>query len=118
MWDKDYCPICKAKLIFIHFAEESIYESYWYCQQEPVLDIRSTKTPVYHFKAIRREDEPYYESFLFYPFYIDSYEDYSNIYKYDSKNDIHFIMELPYLDLHWDQLDKVVQKLKTYVIMS
>jgi len=115
MWDKDYCPICKANLRYAHFAEEGVYESHYYCPQPPILDIHSTA--IYHFKSIRRDGRPYYETLVFFPYEVESYEDVSSISRYDMKGS-HFIVELPYLDLPWDQPDKVLQKLKTYIVMS
>lgn len=71
-----------------------------------------------HFEVEYQNHKPFHQKARIYPFIIESYEDVTNIYKYDDDLLHHFIVETPYLELPWDNQEKIIKKLLTYTIFS
>ena len=114
MWNKDYCPICRTKLEILKSVYGKAYSSRMSCpiiNQNPYL-----KT---HFLINHQDGKIVYESLTLETFSIDSYPAYdaTNIYQLKNRS-YSFIMEIPYLQIDYDNLDKVREKLRIYTLFS
>lgn len=71
-----------------------------------------------HFELEFQNHKPVYQTLRIYPYAVKSYSDVSNIYMYDGKMNLRFIIETPHLDLPWKDTDKIIKKLSTYTLFS
>ena len=119
------CPICGEQLF--EYGSKECYsahraynkETMSKCPQSELIIERGKYHLEPHFKVEARDGVSHYETFFIYPYVVQSYDDVSNIYiflkdKYSKK----FLMEVPYLDLPWNNKEKVLNKLKLYTLFS
>ncbi len=71
-----------------------------------------------HFEIEVQNHKPVYQVVRVYPYSVKSYNDVSNIYMYDFKLNSRFVAETPYLDLPWNNKEKIIQKLSLYTLFS
>lgn len=125
MWKERTCPICGKEMQIEYGADyEPVYMLRCPTQLElptgmvrPKFGIKGDFVKS-HFESQYEHDEPEYECYKLYPFIIQSYNNASNIYVLDQRLNRHFVAETPYLELPWNDLDKVIKKLKTYTVFS
>jgi len=116
VWKKDYCPICKAKLIKTGWERSFTYQ----------LSCSNTsqnigKIPC-HFYLRFTHDKPYYENIILYPYLIESYIDNSNVYAYDTAGLLSrkLLLDVPYINFDWDNMStkEMAAKIKLYIAFS
>ena len=125
IWSGRTCRICHLKMEIEYGADyEPIYMLR--CLTPPALPEHMARpkfgikgnTFKSHFEVQWENNEPVYECAKVYPFMIQSYKDVSNLYVFDARLNSRFIAETPYLELPWDDMDRLVTKLKTYTVFS
>lgn len=118
MWIEKYCPVCGKDFELLQKSEVRASDiSLFFCPAK-------IRYPGYsfdqsHFESQYCQGDLYYERAIIYPYMIESYKEVSEIYFYSqSKPRRSFVVETPYLDLPWNNLEKCVSKLKLYTILS
>lgn len=125
MWKEKTCPMCGKKMEIEYGAD---YEPVYMLRcptplaipqhiPRPQFGIKGD-TVKHHFETEYTYEDPVFECTKVYPFMIQSYVDVSNIYVFDDRLNRHFVAEVPYMKLSWDDLDKMIKKLKTYMVFS
>lgn len=71
-----------------------------------------------HFELEFQNRKPVYQVVRIYPYSVRSYNDVSNIYMYDHKMNSRFVAETPFIDLPWNDKEKIIKKLSTYTLFS
>lgn len=131
IWQAKDCPICGEQLktsysdiddssmfylrcptpVFI--SDEETFKCYVKNQSTYLKNaLRS------HFEIEYQNNKPHYEVITIFPFVIKSYNDCSNITKFDKKCSLHWVAETSYLNLPLKDTAKALQKLQTYVLFS
>jgi hypothetical protein len=112
MWTEDYCPICKEKLV--GKVDPPVQKMFCLTQVEGFH-------PRSHYERRYRETTHlYHEQVVIYPYLIDSYENISDIYKYDKEGKLsrRLLAEIPPLRINWNDLEATIQKIQLYILMS
>ena len=123
MWNEKYCPICAKEM---KVSTHSNTDDPFYILQCPTkfkIPISTQAPPmVYdgitstHFEIEIRNGKTFYEHLKIWPYSIQSYDDETNIYQINSKLYTNFIVAIPYMEIPWDNLDKLISKIKTYTV--
>lgn len=115
MWTESYCPICKKELNWVE-SESSIKA---FTKLACPWKINPDRSDIAHYEREEVHGTPTFERIFFLPFALESYPEVTNIYKIDITNwRRKFIVEVPYIHLPWDDLDKAVQKISLYTLLS
>lgn len=115
MWTESHCPICKKELEYVS-AESSIKA---FTKLACPDKIRPERSDIAHYEREEVHGTASFERIFFLPYCLESYPEVSNIYKIDVESwRRKFIVEVPYIHLPWDDLDKAVQKISLYTLLS
>lgn len=122
MWEGKRCPVCNVEMIRrnIFGCDKDGGSSGGHIISCPLL--AKDRRPHYelHFKA--NESSAYYETGIVYPFLIESYiAANSNIYKWNEAEGVFsrkVILDVPYIQIPWGDLEAAKSKLKLYLLMS
>ena len=116
MWSKDYCPICKSKLVRKTWEKSNTYQ----------LSCANTSQNIgripCHFYIRYSFDKPYFENVILYPYLIESYTDNSNVYMYDTAGLLHrkLLLDVMYINFDWENMSikQLVEKIKLYITFA
>lgn len=119
MWEGTQCPVCN-----IEMTRKDVFSCYeirgFYIIACPSLV--EGKYPHYELHYNVARDVPYYESGIVYPFLIESYPaTNSNVYKWNEAKGVFsrkVILDVPYIQIPWDDLEAARNKLRLYLLMS
>ena len=126
IWQYKDCPMCGCELEVVQGdPNDPLYLMRCPTKQD-IPDLHFTLAQgglilnelMSHFDLEFQNHKPIYQVVRIYPYSIKSYDDVSNIYRYDFKLNSSFIAETPYLDLPWDDKEKIIQKLSLYTLFS
>jgi hypothetical protein len=118
---KDKCPICKNELTVHTVSAEDFYSL---CMLPYTMPTPNGRVVNYHYKswALSNDPLPYQEEFHVYPYVVKilrkTFENSMAIHKYDKSNSLCYVVEIPIIDLPWDDPDKVRNKLQTIMVFS
>lgn len=126
MWNEAYCPICAKEM---KVANGEVGDVLYVLRCPTPLKIPDNvriRAPSIvaqnvmssHFEIEVRDGKTFYENLKLWPYHIVSYEDETNFYTIDNMLRARFIVAIPYMEIPWDNLDKLITKIKTYTIFS
>lgn len=127
IWQYKDCPLCGSEMKVVQGdPNEPLYlmrcptqlelpQKTYFTLSEGGLILNEIMT---HFELEFQNHKPIYQVVRIYPFAIKSYDDVSNIYRYDARMNSRFIAETPYINLPWNDKEKIIKKLSTYTVFS
>jgi hypothetical protein len=124
---KDKCPICGNKLtahtVSVMGTMGDIEGIDYVCMAPFTMPTPNGLVVNYHYKSWTLSGElPYQEEFHIYPYVVKiwdkSFGYLMDIHKYDKLNNLRYIVGVPIVDLPWDNLEKVKNKLQTITVFS
>lgn len=125
MWNKKDCPLCgKEMRVKQGDPQEPLYLLQCPTRIKIPDNIARMIAPIKmanlapHFELEFQDQKPFYQVVRVYPFEVSSYSFASNIRKIDKKGNVHWIAETGYIDLPWNDQEKIIKKLETYIVFS
>jgi hypothetical protein len=111
MWTEDYCPICKQKLL-----RDTIPIDKMYCPTK----VNGIYCRSHYERRYGSDNQSYYEQIIIYPYLIDAYSDFCNVYKYNEEGKLsrRLLVEIPLFKINWNDLEATIQKIQLYILMS
>lgn len=112
MWEGIQCPVCNSQMKRI-----DVINGYIICCPRTINNES-------HYELHYRLDTtiPYYESGMVHPYLIESYlAGNSNVYKWNEAKGCFsrkVILDIPYIQIPWGNLEAARNKLKLYLLMS
>jgi hypothetical protein len=120
MWEDTQCPVCKTEMIRRNLF--SCYEVRNYYITSCPANLAEGKYSHYELHYKLAGEQPYYESGIVYPFLIESYPGAnSNVYKWNEVKGVFsrkVILDVPYIQIPWGDLEAAKNKLRLYLLMS
>ena len=119
MWEGSQCPVCNTPM-----NKKEVFSCYALRDYNIIAcpNLVEEKYPHYeqHFKPYIKL--PYYESGVIYPYLIESYPNLnSNVYKWNEAKACFsrkVLLDVPYIQIPWNNLEAARDKIKLYLLMS
>lgn len=73
-----------------------------------------------HYSLHYSFNKPYFEHVEIRPYYIDSYEDNTNVYAYNERGVLsrNLLLDVPFIKINWEDLEATKEKIRLYILFS